>query len=50
MLEKEKNLSIFWIDYQTAFESVPHSCVDKSIEMVGLSNKIVNYQQRNGEM
>jgi hypothetical protein len=43
-----KNLNIAWIDYQKAFESVPHRCVEKSIEMVGVNNKIVNYQWRNG--
>ena len=30
-----KNLSIAWIDYQKAFDSVPLSWVEKSIELVG---------------
>jgi len=30
---RNKNLSISWIDYQKAFDSVPHSWVEKSIEL-----------------
>jgi len=36
-----KNLSKAWIDYQIAFDSVPYSWVEKSIELVGVNNKIV---------
>ena len=36
--------------YQKTFESVPHSWVEKSIQMVEVNNKIVNYQCSNGEM
>ena len=48
---RNKNLSIAWIDYQKAFDSVPRSWVEKSIELVGLNSKIlnfVNYLWRNG--
>jgi len=38
-----KNLSIDWIDYQKAFDSVPHSWVEKSIELVGVKIKIVRF-------
>ena len=38
-----KNLSIAWIDYQKAFNSVPHSWVEKSIEFVGVNSKIVRF-------
>ena len=48
---RNQNLSIAWIDYQKAFDSVPHSWVEKSIELVGMNSKIldfVNYLWRNG--
>jgi hypothetical protein len=32
-----------WIDYQKAFDSVPHSWIEKSIEMIGMNNKIVKF-------
>jgi len=38
---KNKNLSMAWIDYQKAFDSVPCSWVEKSIELVGVNSKIV---------
>ena len=38
-----KNLSIAWNDYQKAFDSVPHSWVEKSIELVGVNSKIVKF-------
>jgi hypothetical protein len=40
---RKKNLSIAWMDYQKAFDSVPHSWVEKSIELVGLNSKIVRF-------
>ena len=36
-------ISIAWIDYQKAFDSVPHSWVEKSIELVGVNNEIVRF-------
>ena len=36
-------LSIAWIDYQKAFDSVPHSWVEKSITLVGVNSKIVRF-------
>jgi hypothetical protein len=38
---RNKNLSIAWIDYQKAFDSVPHTWVEKSIALVGVNSKIV---------
>jgi hypothetical protein len=32
-----------WIDYQKAFDSVPHSWIEESIELIGVNNKIVNF-------
>jgi len=37
------NLSIAWIDYQKSFDSVSHSWVEKSIELVGVNSKIVRF-------
>jgi len=40
---RNKNLSIAWIDYQKVCDSVPHSWVEKSIELVGVNSKIVRF-------
>ena len=40
---RNKNLSIAWIDYQKAFDSVLHSWVEKSIELVGVKGKIIRF-------
>jgi hypothetical protein len=40
---RKKNLSIAWIDYQKAFDSVRHSWVEKSIEFVAVNSKIVKF-------
>ena len=37
---RNRNLSIAWIDCQKAFDSVPHSWVEKSIALVGVNSKI----------
>jgi hypothetical protein len=42
---RKKNLSIAWIDYQKAFDSIPNSWVEKSIELVGVNSKIVRFLQ-----
>ena len=36
----EKNLSMAWIDYQKAFDRVPHSWIIKSLELIGLIIKL----------
>jgi hypothetical protein len=38
-----ENLSIAWIDYQKAFDSVPHNWMEKSIELVGVNSKVVRF-------
>ena len=43
MQEKKKNLSMAWVEHQKAFDSVPHICVEKSIELVGVNSKIVRF-------
>jgi len=42
---RNKNLSIAWIDYQKAFDSVPHSWVEKSIPLVGVNSRFVRFRK-----
>ena len=37
---RKKNLSLAWIDYQKAFDMVPHSWIIKSLELIGINNKV----------
>jgi hypothetical protein len=37
---RKTNLHVAWIDYKKAFDSVPHSWILKSLEMLGVSNNI----------
>jgi hypothetical protein len=43
-----KNVSIVWIDYQKAFDNVPHSWIENSIELLGLNKKKYITQNMNG--
>jgi hypothetical protein len=40
---RNKYLSIAWTDYLKAFDIVPHSWVEKSIEVVGVNSKILRF-------
>jgi len=40
---RNKNLSKAWIDGQKAFDSVPHSWVEKSIGLVGVNSKTARF-------
>ena len=40
---RNKNLSAAWVGYLKAFNSVPHSWVEKSIALVGVNSKIVTF-------
>jgi hypothetical protein len=46
---RRKNLSIAWIDYQKAADNVKHSCIEKSIELVGVNSKIVRVSKSSME-
>ena len=35
-----------WIDYQKAFDSVPHSWIIKSLELIGMNNKVVLFTKK----
>jgi hypothetical protein len=41
--KRRKNLNIAWIDYQKAFDSVPHNWIEKPIEMPGVNDIIVKF-------
>lgn len=40
--KKKRNLLITWLDYQRAFESMPHSCIVRALELMGVHPNIVN--------
>jgi hypothetical protein len=40
---RNMDLIITWIDYQKAFDSVPHRWVEQSIELVGVNSKIIRF-------
>ena len=40
--KKKKNLSIAWLDYQKAFDSMPHSWIIHALEIMGVHPNIVN--------
>jgi hypothetical protein len=35
-----------WIDYQKAFERVPHSWIIKSLKITGINNKVVSFTKK----
>ena len=38
---REKNLCMAWIDYQKAFDRDPHIWIIKSLELIGINNKVI---------
>jgi hypothetical protein len=36
---RKKNLCLAWIEYQEAFNGVPHSCITKFLHLVGINYK-----------
>jgi hypothetical protein len=41
--KRRKNLNMAWIDYQKAYKSVPQSWIEKSVELIGVNDKIVEF-------
>jgi hypothetical protein len=39
--KRRKNLNMTWIDYQNAFDNVPHSWTEKYVELIGVNDKTV---------
>ena len=35
-----------WIDYQTAFDRMPHSWIIKSLELIGINNKVILFTKK----
>ena len=35
-----------WIDYQKAFDKVPHSYIIKSLELLGINDKVVAFTKK----
>ena len=35
-----------WIDYQKAFDRVPHSWIIKSLELIGINNKVILFTKK----
>jgi hypothetical protein len=46
MQTQEKKLSMAWNDYHKAFESVPHSLIIKSLELIGINNKVILFTKK----
>jgi len=43
---QEKKLCMTWIDYQKAFDRVPHSWIIKSLELIGINNKVISFTKK----
>ena len=43
---KKKKLSMAWIDYQKAIDRVPHSWIIKSLELIGINNKVISFTKK----
>ena len=39
---RKKNLSVAWLDYQKAFDSMPHSWIIRALEIMGVHPNLVN--------
>ena len=43
---RKKKMSMAWIDYQQAFDRVPHSWIIKSLEVIGINNKVISFSKK----
>ena len=43
---RKKNLCMAWIDYQKAFDMVSHSWIIKSLELIGINNKVISFTKK----
>jgi hypothetical protein len=46
MQMQKKSLSMAWIDYQKAFGRAPRSWIIKSLEIIGINNKVIAFTKR----
>jgi hypothetical protein len=43
---RKKNLGMAWMDYQKAFDRVPHNCIIKSLELIGINNRVILFTKK----
>jgi hypothetical protein len=43
---RKKNLCMAWIDYQKAFDRMPHSWIIKSLEIIGINTKVISFMKK----
>ena len=43
---RKKNLCMAWINYQKAFDRVPHSWIIKSLEIIGINTKVISFTKK----
>lgn len=43
--QRKANLAMGWVDYQKAYDMVPHSWIVTTIKIVGVSQKAVKLKQ-----
>jgi len=46
MQTQKKKLSMVWIDYQKVFDRVQHNWIIKSLELAGISNKLIAFTKK----
>ena len=44
--KKKNNLSIAWIDYMKAFDSVSHNWILKTLRMYRLNEKVIRFMEK----
>jgi hypothetical protein len=45
-IEKRRNLSMTYIDYRKAFDSIPHSCLLEILEMCKINPILINFMKK----
>jgi hypothetical protein len=45
-MQKQKKMCLAGIDYQKAFDRVPHSWIIKSVELIGINNKVIAFTKK----
>jgi len=43
---RKKNLFMAWIDYQKAFDGLPHSWIIKFLDIIGLNTKVISFTKK----
>ena len=44
--KKKNNLSMSWIDYRKAYDSVPHSWILKTLQMYRFNEKLIKFMEK----